>query len=88
MAIRCIAETETSMATEFFVNETILCKMVRVEGCQFDNIMLMGNINLTVENKNLEVFMCTFDMECLIKTPTRFQSGKPNCIDLILTNEK
>ena len=56
--------------------------------CQFDNIMLMGNFNLTVENKNLEVFKSTFDMECFIKKPTCFQSVKPNCIDLILKNKK
>ena len=56
--------------------------------CQFDKIMLMGDFNLNFENKNLEVFMSTFDMECLIKKPTCFQSAKPNCIDLILTNKK
>ena len=27
----------------------------------------MGDFNLTVENKNLKVFMSTFDSECLIK---------------------
>ena len=36
--------------------------------CQFDNIMLMGDFNLTVEKKNLEVFMSTFDMDFLIKS--------------------
>ena len=47
----------------------------------------MGDFNLTDENKNLEVFISTSDMECLIKKPTCFQSAKPNCIDLILTNK-
>ena len=56
--------------------------------CQFDNIMLMGDFNLTVENKNHKVFMSTFDMKYLIKRPACFQYAKPNCIDLILTNEK
>ena len=56
--------------------------------CKFDNIILMGDFNLNVENKNLEVFMSIFDMECLIKKPICFQSAKPNCIDLILTNKK
>ena len=32
--------------------------------------------------------MSTFGMECLITKPTCFQSAKPNCIDLILTNKK
>ena len=48
----------------------------------------MGDFNLTVENKNFEVFINTFGMECLIKKPTCFQSAKLNCIDLILTHEK
>ena len=56
--------------------------------CQFDNFILMGDFNLTVEDKNIEVFTRTFDMECLINKPKCFQSAKPNCIGLILTNKK
>ena len=51
--------------------------------CQFDNIVLMGDFNLTVEH----IFLSTFDMECLIKKPACFQSAKPNCVNLILTNK-
>ena len=32
--------------------------------------------------------MTLFNLESLINTPTSFQSGKPRCIDLILTNKK
>ena len=35
-----------------------------------NNIMLMGDFNLTVERKNLEVFTNTFDLEYMIKKPT------------------
>ena len=35
--------------------------------CQYENIMLIMDFNLSVENKNLEVFMNIFDLECLIK---------------------
>ena len=56
--------------------------------CEYENVMLIGDFNLTAENKNLEVFMNTFDLECLIKKPTCFQSTSPSCIDLILTNKK
>ena len=38
--------------------------------CDYENVMLIEDFNLTVENKNLEVFMNTFDLECLIKKPT------------------
>ena len=32
--------------------------------------------------------MNTFDLECLIKKPSCFQSSNPCCMDLILTNKK
>ena len=44
--------------------------------CEYENVVLIGDFNLTVENKNLEVFMNAFDLECLIKKPTCFQSTK------------
>ena len=56
--------------------------------CQYDKTVLIGNFNLAIDNKGLENFMTTFDLECLIKKPTCFQSSNPTCIDLILTNKK
>ena len=56
--------------------------------CEYKHVMLIGDFHLTAENKNLKVFMNTFDLECLIKKPTCFQSTSPNCMDLILTNKK
>ena len=56
--------------------------------CQFDRTMLIEDFNLTINNKSLENFMTIFDLECLIKKPTCFQSSNPTCIDLILTNKK
>ena len=50
--------------------------------------MLIGDFNMTIENKNLEFFMNSFGLESLIKKPTCSQSKNPSCIDLILTNEK
>ena len=41
---------------------------------QYDKIVLIGDFNLTIDNKNLENFMTTFHLECLIKKPTCFQS--------------
>ena len=48
----------------------------------------MGDFNMTIENKNLEVFMNSFGLESLNNKPTCFQSKYPSCIDLILTNKK
>ena len=74
------------------LNETYfleaLSKILGKLTCQYENIILIGDFNLTVENNNLENFMSTFDLECLIKKPTCFQSINPRCIDLILTNKK
>ena len=50
--------------------------------------MLIGDFNLTVNNKNLGVFMNTFNLESLINKPTCFQSANLTYIDLILTNKK
>ena len=50
--------------------------------------MLVNDFNMTIENKNLEVFINWFGLECLIKKPMCFQSKNPNHIDLILTNKK
>ena len=55
---------------------------------RYDKTVLIGDFNLTIDNKTLENFMTTFDLECLIKKPTCFQSSNPTCIDLILTNKK
>ena len=37
--------------------------------CQYANFMLFCDFNMTIENKNLEVFMNSFGLECLIKKP-------------------
>ena len=50
--------------------------------------MLIGDFNLTINNKRIQNVMTTFDLECLIKKPTCFQSSNPTCVDLILTSKK
>ena len=49
---------------------------------------MVGDFNLTGNDKNLGVLMNTFNLESLINKPTCFQSANPTCIDLILTNKK
>ena len=66
----------------------ILSKVLGKQTCQYENVMLIGDFNLTVNNKNLGVFMNTFNLESLINKPTCFQSSNPTCINLILTNKK
>ena len=55
---------------------------------KYKNIILIGDFSFSVENKHLAYFTTLFNLESLIKSPTCFQSSKPTCIDLILTNKK
>ena len=53
----------------------------------YENITLLGDFNMTPEDKNLEHFTDTFSLEHLINEPTCFK-GSPSCTDLIMTNRK
>ena len=78
-------KVDICLFSETKIDETFPNQQFKI---QFDDIILIGDFDPTVENKNLQVFMGTFDMESLIKKPTCFQSATPNCIDLILANKK
>ena len=65
-----------------------LCLVINKLTYQYENFMLIGDINITIKNKNLEVFMNSFGLECLIKKPSCLQSKNPSCIDLNLTNKR
>ena len=66
----------------------ILSKVLSKQTCQYENVMLIGDFNLTVNNKNLRLFVNIFNLDSLTNKPTCFQSANPTCIDLILTNKK
>ena len=53
----------------------------------YENVILLGDFNMTPEDKNLQLFADPFNLEHLIKKPTCFK-GSPPCIDLIITNRK
>ena len=63
-------------------------KVLSKLACQYDNIMLIGDFNLTVNNKSFGVFMKTFILETLISKPTCFQSRNQTCIDLTRKNQR
>ena len=54
----------------------------------YEHIILLRDFNLTTSNKYLAGFMMLFNLKRLIYTLTCFQSEKPRCIALILTNKK
>ena len=53
----------------------------------YENITLLGDFNMTSEDKNLQDFTDTFSLDNLRNEPTCYH-GNPHCIDLILTNRK
>ena len=75
-----------SQNEKYFIEH--LSKTLGQLSCQYDKTMLIGDFNLTINNERLQNLMTTFDLECLIKKPTCFQSSNPTCIDLILTSKK
>ena len=50
----------------------------------YENIITLGDFNMTIENPQLNGFMQLHDMPHLINEPTCFQSHDPTCIDNIL----
>ena len=54
----------------------------------YENILTIGDFNLSVDNSYLEDFTQGYDLGSLIKKPTCYQSSTPSCIDLILSNRE
>ena len=53
----------------------------------YENVILLGNFNDEVEEKNLPNFISVHNLKTLIKQKTSFKNiENPTCIDLILTN--
>ena len=53
----------------------------------YENVILVGDFNMTPENKKLQQLLQTLDFEHLRKKPTRFKVSS-SCIDLIVANRK
>ena len=70
----------------FFISN--LSKSINAFSTKYDNVLLSGDFNLTIEKKHLEELLNLFNLESLISSPTGFQSTNPTCIDLILTNQE
>ena len=75
-----------SEGEEFFISN--LDKTINAFSTKYANILLMGDFNLTIENKHLEELLSLFNVQSLILSPTCFHSISPTCFDLILTNQE
>ena len=48
---------------------------------KFENLFIIGQLNMTTENTHLNDLLQIYDLTGLIKEPTCYQSQIPNCID-------
>ena len=55
---------------------------------KYENLILIGDFNLSTENQHLDALIQVYNLNNLINKPVCFQSNKPTCIDLIHTNKK
>ena len=78
--------TPPSQNEEFFIST--LSKTINAFSTKYDNILLMGDFNLTIENKHFKELLSLFNKKILISSPTCFHAINPACIDLISTNER
>ena len=77
-----------SQNEEFFISN--LSKNINAFSTKYDNILLMGDFNLTIENKHLKelLILSLFILKSLILSPTCFQPINPTWIDLISINQE
>ncbi len=54
--------------------------------CDYEDILILGVFNANENNKTINNFVNTYDLETLRKDFTCFKFKNPTCIDLILTN--
>ena len=52
-----------------------------------DNILLLGDFNMSFSNKSMKDLCDMFELNHLIKDPTCFKSSNPSCIDNFYTNK-
>ena len=70
--------------TDTFLNE--LSNAISFYKATYDDVLLIGDFNMTLENVSLQNFCDSFNFEELIKHPTCFKGNNPSCIDHITTN--
>ena len=74
-----------NQSEEYFLNNISNCLTSYLE--KFDNVLILGDLNMVPENKKLQTFLDSYSIENLIKEPTCFK-GKPSLIDVMITNHK
>ena len=62
-------------------------KLLTYYRSSYDNILLLGDFNMSFSNKNMKDLCDVFELNHLIKDPSCFKSSNSLCIDNFYTNE-
>ena len=62
-------------------------KLLTYYRSSYDNILLLGDFNMSFSNKNMKDLSDMFELNHLIKDPTCFKSSNPSCIVNFYTNK-
>ena len=55
---------------------------------KYENLILIGDFNLSTENQHIDALIQAYNLNNLTNKPTCFQSNKPTCTDVTLTDKK
>ena len=68
-----------------FTNE--LFKIFNHFSSKYENVLIIGDLNMSIENAHFSTLLQLFSLNMFINLPTCYHSHTPNCIDHILTNQ-
>ena len=74
----------TQNATSFL---NCLPQIINFYSITYEKQVIIGDFNVTPDNRSMRVFEDLCNLINLVKTTTRFK-GTESCIDLLLTNQK
>ena len=64
-----------------------LTKSLALYSLNYENLIIFGDFNVSIDNSYMAGFCDTYDLTSLISEPTCYKNPEnPTCIDLILTN--
>ena len=64
-----------------------LSSLIDYYSSSYENILIMGDLNLEINNKLMVPFLESHNLKSLNKKPTCFKRKEGRCIDLMLTNK-
>ena len=64
-----------------------LTKSLALNSSNYENLIILGDFNVSIDNSYMAGFCSTYDLRSLITEPTCYKNPEnPTCINIILTN--